>query len=699
LKKNHLCGILGTLLLTSICLHTALNPLPFSASGVGVPTKLAVYVGPPQVPADNKVYDSIFVQLQDASGKPARASEDISISLSSSETAVGSVDPTLTIRQGDTYAVAKFYSTYTPGSTTITALASGLTYGQASMTTVGPVPNKLAVYGLPPVLPANNSSYDAVIVQLQDASGVPAKAPIGNVSVSLSSSETSVGTVASTVTILSGSTYTVTVLNTTSTPGSTTITAASSDYTTGQTTITTQNITKSGPPKNLKVYVGPPRVPAEGDIYDSIAIQLQDLQGRIANVGSDLNVTLSSSNTAVGRVYPSVNVTKGNTYVITRFNSTYNSGSTTITALASGYTSGWESMTTVGPIPERLAVYCVPPFLPADGDSYDAVFVQLQALDGRPARDPTGDINVILSSSNTAVGNVSSSMVIPFRKTYSLTRFNTTYTAGSTTITAVTAGYTSGQYAMTTHVIDVFALSVTLTPNPTSVSPGGKSTIRVHVSYGNGIPVPSATITFTSDQGGNFSSTKEEGNGYYNSTFTAPTSALTQPIITISATASKSGYTSGQGETQVTVGPFDRGNIHLYIKDASNNTISEASVNSIAQPTGQSSLSGTTNTEGLVTFENVLAGNYTLEIIKTGYNAKIKHITVTAAQTTTDTFYLDASASAPAILPLILIAIVAGGIIVTVLIAWWISTKKKRPRLPELVQSSTLKPPATSTSK
>jgi len=690
LKKNSFYRIVGIFLVASICFFIATNGTFFLISEAAVPSKLAVYVGPPQVLADNKVYESIFVQLQDSSGKPARAQEDLLVSLSSSKTSVGSVDPTATILQGDTYAVAKFYSTYTPGSTVITALASGYTFGQASMATVGPVPNKLAVYGLPPQLPANSSSYDAVIVQLQDASGVPAKAPIGNVSVSLSSSDLSVGTVSSTVIIPSGSTYTVTAFNTTSKPGSTTITATSSDYTTGQTIITTQNLINSGPPKNLKVCVGPPRVPAEGEIYYSVAVQLQDLQGRIAKAGSDLNVTLSSSNTAVGRVDPSINVTSGSTYVITRFNSTYNSGSTTITAIASDYTSGWESMTTVGPIPERLAVYGVPLSLPADGGSYDAIFVQLQAADGRPARDPTGDVNVILSSSNVGVGNVSSSLAIPFHKTYSLTRFNTTYTAGSTTITAVTAGYASGQYAMTTYVIDVFALSVALTANPTSVSPGGKSTIRVHVSYGNGIPVLGATITFTSDQGGNFSSTREEGNGYYNATFMAPTSALPQPIITISATTSKSGYTSGQGQVQVTVGPPDKGSIRLYVKDATNNyNISEARVVSTAQPSGQSLLNSTTNNEGLVAFDNVVAGSYMFEASKTGYGTRVKSLLVNATQTTTVTIYLSAEAQpwTPSLWPAIL-AVIVVGFISAVAIAWWRSGKKKGPEIPQLSQST-----------
>ena len=165
------------------------------------PAKLKIYIAPTKVPADNRPYEVIFVQLQDAKNNLARAPESITIYLSSSQTDVGSVDSTITIQQGETYAKAKFYSTYTPGTTTITATAPGFATVQAFITTVGPVPSKLAVYGLPPTLPADQRSHEAIVVQLQDASGVPARAPLGGLVVTLTSSNITVGTVASSVTI------------------------------------------------------------------------------------------------------------------------------------------------------------------------------------------------------------------------------------------------------------------------------------------------------------------------------------------------------------------------------------------------------------------------------------------------------------------------------------------------------------------
>jgi len=259
-------------------------------------------VGPPKVLADRGVYDSVLVQLQDSRGLPARAVDDVVVSLSSSKTDIGSVDPTLTIRSGNTYALAKFYSTYTPGSTTMTAVASGYTSGQASMTTVGPIPSKLAVYCFPDILLADGKVYDSIIVQLQDFGGNPARAPIGDIEVTLTSSTTKVGTVDPSLTIKSGSTYAIAKFYTTSTPGSTTITAVASGYASGQATMKTCEI--GGAHSRLKVYVGPPKITADGLVHESIAVQLQDSSGKVVKAPREMTVTLTSSDIAVERLIP-----------------------------------------------------------------------------------------------------------------------------------------------------------------------------------------------------------------------------------------------------------------------------------------------------------------------------------------------------------------------------------------------------------
>ncbi|MBS7621714.1 hypothetical protein KEJ32_06360, partial [Candidatus Bathyarchaeota archaeon] len=301
----------------------------------------------------------------DSQNNPVKAVENVTAYLSSSNIYVGSVDPIVVIPKRSSYTIAKFYSTYTPGTTTITATAPGFATVQASVTTVGPIPSKLAVYCLPPVLPADGGTYEAIIVQLQDASGVPAKAPIGDVTVTLSSSNIKVGTVPANVTIKAGDTYSKVTFQTTNVAGSTTITAMAPGYTMGQTAVKTELVGEA--PARLKVYVGPPKVPAEGLAYDMIAVQLQDSKGKISRAVNDLEVDLSSSNLDTGNVDSKIVINKGETHCIAKFYSTYKSGSTEITAAATDYEIGKASVTTVGPVPSKLAVFCVPSALPADG--------------------------------------------------------------------------------------------------------------------------------------------------------------------------------------------------------------------------------------------------------------------------------------------------------------------------------------------
>ncbi len=220
------------------------------------PTKLEISVNPPSLPADNSTYNCIFVQLQDTNGNPARALQDTTISLSTSITEIGTVDQTATIPKGATYTTANFYATFTPGTTIITAAATGYATVQSPVATVGPKPYTIGVYGFPATLPADAGAYEAVMVQLQDSSLSPAKAPRGGTEVSLSCSNVTVGDVTAKVTIPEGQTYATATFYTTSSTGQAVVTAIASDYGATSTTITTmpQTIRNSG---KLVISTGP----------------------------------------------------------------------------------------------------------------------------------------------------------------------------------------------------------------------------------------------------------------------------------------------------------------------------------------------------------------------------------------------------------------------------------------------------------
>lgn len=92
-------------------------------------------------------------------------------------------------------------------------------------------------------------------------------------------------------------------------------------------------------------------------------------------------------------------------------------------------------------------------------------------------------------------------------------------------------------------------LSVQVIANPNSFNTDQSSTITVTVTSG-GSPVSSASISLSSN-GGSLSSTSGTTNS--NGQLTAVFSSNTAGAFIISASASKSGYTSGSGNTQVTV--------------------------------------------------------------------------------------------------------------------------------------------------
>lgn len=99
-------------------------------------------------------------------------------------------------------------------------------------------------------------------------------------------------------------------------------------------------------------------------------------------------------------------------------------------------------------------------------------------------------------------------------------------------------------------------LSVSVSANPSSVSPGGTSMITVTASS-NGLPVSDRTVNLSTTGGSISPSTGyTNANGKMTTTYTAPSSAGT---YTIHAMVSKSGYLSETGQCDIIV-KSDRGN-------------------------------------------------------------------------------------------------------------------------------------------
>ncbi len=635
------------------------------------PAKLKIYIGPSSVLADNNTYNCIIVQLQDSNNKPARALQDTTISLSSSVTNIGTVDSSITILKGTTYAPANFFSTFSPGSSTISASATGYATVQAQISTVGPIPSSVAVYGFPSTLPGDGGSYNAIMVQMQDVNGVPAKAPKGGILVSLSCTNTSIGTVSPNVTIPEGKTYAIATFNTTTaaqTEGkakSVIVTTIAQGYTSQQVTMTTTPIVSN--PNQLKIFSGPIQIPADQSSYQQIAVELQSsTTGFVGAFNSDVLVSLGSSDPTVGKIDSQLTIPANQTYALATLNSTYKAGSTTITAVATDLSRSQQTITTTGFTPTKLAVYCSPASLPSDKGAYQSVQVQLQDSQGRPAKDPQADVILNLFSSLPTVGTIDSTLNIPFGQTQATGTVTVTNTAGATTITAIASSYTTGQGTLTTYTIDFLPVQISAIANSTSINNGQKTDVVVYITA-DSVNVAGATLTFASDNGGSFTAASDLGNGYYKTTFTAP--SFTQATTcTVTATAVKTGYITSQATTQVTVSPpppatpaptatpkpsptptptptassrtnstttsNSTGIIQLRIEDYDGNPLSNATISSTVQPAGAKTLSGVTNSTGYIIFTNVTIGQYSFNITRDGYEGLSTPINYKGSSTT-----------------------------------------------------------------
>jgi hypothetical protein len=448
------------------------------------PTKLCLLTGSPSVLADNSTYQCIFVQLQDSSGKITRAQQNITIGLSSSLTIVGTVDSSITIPKGETFASANFTSTFCSGITTISASATGFATVLSTIITVGPIPSRIGVYGFPSTLPSDGNSYPAIMVQLQDSTGAPARAPQGGVQIALTCSDTSIGTITPSVTILEGQTFVVTSFSTTTKSQTdakienATVTAMSQGYSSNQVTITTTPVASN--PTRLKIFTGPSRVLADQNSYRQIAVQLQNATGFAAKSLENTVVNIASNDSSVGQI-DSVEILAGQNYALATLITTYKAGNVNVTAAANNFPLTYQTISTFGFIASKLAIYCLPPSLPSDGNTYQAIQVQLQDNSGRPAKATGAEANIKLFSSQPAVAAVSSMIAIPVGKSTAFGFLTLTYTPGNTTITAQASGYTTGQTPLSTYLIDSYTISISAGLNG-AVTPNGTITAMLGTS-------------------------------------------------------------------------------------------------------------------------------------------------------------------------------------------------------------------------
>jgi len=116
-------------------------------------------------------------------------------------------------------------------------------------------------------------------------------------------------------------------------------------------------------------------------------------------------------------------------------------------------------------------------------------------------------------------------------------------------ITASMTGYLSATNETSITVNPFPTLTVTVSPKPSSITPGGEITLMIRVTNGT-LLISGASLQLSSTAGGSFYSVTDSGNGNYTAIFSTPLQA-SDPVVTVRA--SKPDFTSGQGQTTVAV--------------------------------------------------------------------------------------------------------------------------------------------------
>jgi hypothetical protein len=525
-------GVLSSFLLLTLLLLSGLpiaQDHPAAAAPAATNTaSLSVTVVPPTLPADNSSYPAVVVSLVKG-GAATVAVNSTTVYLTSSEQAIGTVTPQVTIGVGQAYAIANFTTTKTAGATTITATAPGVTSVSAQLTTMvaDGYPTQLVITAVPAEVPANavaaGSSTGHLLLELVDDAGLPAKA-VADTTVSLYSSNTKVVNVSdSQVTMEQG--QFLQLLNYTSgfVPGAVSITASATEFETGQTTVTVLGF----PPLSLKLYAQPSAMvtctSAGPSCVGRLVVEMTDLNGNPTRAQHDTVVQLRSSDLNVLSAPANVTILAGSISAVANYSVTSQPGTATITASAPNLASGFAAIVTTTPnyvspsyclvLPPgdntsntncSLVVYAGPDPVLADDNSYSSVVVALvseytgangSALGSAlPAISANGPTQITLTSSVTGVGNFTSiTFDIPQGQNWAAVTFTSTFQVGTTQLTASGDDLTSDQTTLETY--GPVPAQIVLTPLSTVLPADGQSHYALELALENSLGAPAVAAS------------------------------------------------------------------------------------------------------------------------------------------------------------------------------------------------------------
>lgn len=467
---------------------------------VGYPTHLVITAVPDSVPASAASTGTLILELQDDVGLPAKAITNIPISLYSSNTNVINVtSATATMSQGEYLEEINYTSGFVPGTATITASAAGFASGIATISVLGSPPLALKLTAQPDAVVACSKNVTScagrLVVALTDLDGNPTLAT-RNIEVQLRSSNLALINASETTTIHEGNisaiaAFAVVAPYIGAQPETATITASSPGLQSSFATVTVTNSTYVSPAIctvptascQLEISAGPDPVLANHVAYSSVVVALQSGSLPAINDTGPTEVTLTSSVTGVGN-FTSIkfDIPEGRSWAAVGFTSTYQVGTTELTASAQNVLPIQTSVETYGAVPSQVVVSAISSKLPADGATHPALELSLEDAFGSPAV-AASDVPVSMTSSSGDIVGVSDA-VIPAGQTYAVVNVTAGILAGTANVTALvssfTTGYTSSSVDLST-VIPAPSAIAAVAPDANTVmfTPGQSNVVPI----------------------------------------------------------------------------------------------------------------------------------------------------------------------------------------------------------------------------
>lgn len=508
--------------------------LPAASAASAQPQRsLSLTPLPPKLPTSSSgasSFPALVVSIKDAQGNPLISPNATTVYLSSSESAVLSVQSTVVIPAGAQYAIADVTTTATPGNSTVTAVSPGFNSASANFQTsiARGYPTQLRVFPLPGGFPAGVQSVATYAVIVLDAAGLPART-VQSTPVNVTSSDTSILTVAGTrvpvnETVGYGSMTAV------GKAGSAALTASASGLVTSTAAVSVTSDSTTTAPVGLLITPPAASLPANGGTYNVLTVSLVDSNGLPAIAQSLVQIFLTSSRTDLVTTPAVVNVPVGASFVEVPVTTSSAFGSAVITASAPNFVSSSAGVSSVSIPPTRLGVYLSDSqaVVSKTANTLEMV-VQLQDSSGVPA-EARAPASVIVSYSNSSL--MKSPMTLTIPKGSDLVYASVPLSqAASGTFTAISNGLASGAVRFSAAPLKVVAA---LSPATSAVTQGQGVVIYLSLRV-QGNPVGDASVAWSSADG-TFSSVNSTTNAAGSSSVTFYPSVSGLDYITVTVT-------------------------------------------------------------------------------------------------------------------------------------------------------------------